>query len=239
MLKSFFGRNNQIRFSCEIEHWDIIPKPYLSKKYIPDWFKSLPMRVDNLEKLNNSTVKRCVPFLDAMSIGYIIPLAADVEITTNSDASGISWNSKYFSPIIETHGKQQITSERNPHPKEHLPPLKFMNYWKIQTPPGWSTLFISPINRQDTRFECLGGLVDTDKYTNFINFPFMFTQPNFTGIIIAGTPLVQAIPIKRDTLLNTSVVEEFSEKDYISVDRMKKKLQAHESYYRDYLVEKK
>ena len=239
MLKSFFGKNKEIRFSCEHEHWDIIPKPYSSKKYIPDWFKALPMRVDNLEKLHNSTVKRCMPFLDAMSIGYIIPLAADVEITTNEDASGISWFSKYIRPIIEKHGKEQITGDKSPNPRGNMPPLKFMNYWKIETPPGWSTLFVSPINREDNRFTCFGGLVDTDTYTNFINFPFQFNQPNFTGIITAGTPLVHAIPIKRDALLNANKVERFSEKDYRNVERMQKKLQAHESYYRDYLVEKK
>ena len=54
-----------------------------------------------------------------------------------------------------------------------------------------------------------------------------------------GTPLVHAIPIKRDALLNANKVERFSEKDYRNVERMQKKLQAHESYYRDYLVEKK
>jgi hypothetical protein len=239
MFKSFFGMNNQIRFSCIEQDWDIVPKPYSAKKYIPDWFKALPMRIDNIEKLNNSTVKRCVPFLDAMTIGYIIPLAADVEIRTNSDASGIDWDTKFYKKIIDTHGKAQITSQKSPHPQENIPPLKFINPWLIQTPPGWSTLFIPPINRYDSRFACIGGLVDTDRYDNFINFPFMFTQPNFTGILTAGTPLVQAIPIKRDDILSNSIIEQFSQSDYKKVDIASRKLQAHESYYRDEVVVKK
>ena len=71
------------------EDWDIIPKPYASRKFIPDWFKAMPMRVGNEEKLNSSTIKRCVPFLEAMTVGYIIPLAADIEFKTNEDASGV------------------------------------------------------------------------------------------------------------------------------------------------------
>ena len=239
MFKSFFGSNNQIRFSCMEEDWDIISKPYPSRKFIPDWFKAMPMRVDNVEKLNSSTVKRCVPFLEAMTVGYIIPLAADIEFTTNEDASGVEWNSKFYKDIMGKHGKDQITSEKSPHPREHIPPLKFINYWRIQTPPGWSTLFIPPINREDSRFTCIGGLVDTDVYDNFINFPFMFTKPNFTGIIEAGTPLVQAIPIKRDSLLNKNVVEKFNESDYKIIEKTQKQLKVHESHYRDNLVQKK
>jgi hypothetical protein len=239
MFKSFFGMNNQMRFSCMEEDWDVIPKPYSARKYIPNWFKALPMRIDNIERLNNSTVKRCVPFLDAMSIGYIIPLPADVEIETNNDASGIKWNTKFYKNVIDTHGKAQITTQKSPHPHENIPPLKFINPWLVTTPPGWSTLFIPPINREDTRFTCIGGLVDTDVYDNFINLPFMFTQPNFTGIIPAGTPLVQAIPIKRDTILSKSNIDKFLESDYARVDIASKKLKSHESYYRDEVAVKK
>ena len=32
-----------------------------------------------------------------------------------------------------------------------------MNYWLVKTPPGWSTLFISPINRPDPRLSFIGG----------------------------------------------------------------------------------
>jgi hypothetical protein len=239
MLKHFFGKHNQIRFSCMEEDWDIIPKPYPSKKFIPDWFKALPMRINNEEKLNGSTVKRCVPFLDAMTIGYIIPLAADIQFTTNDDASGLEYFSKFYKDIVGTHGKNQITSERVPNPKENLPPMKFINYWKIKTPPGWSTLFIPPINREDSRFTCIGGLVDTDVYDNFINFPFFFNQPNFTGILESGTPLVQAISIKRDSLLTNNIVEVFSKKDYVELEKTQKQLKTHESHYRDNLVSKK
>jgi len=237
MFKSFFGKNKQVRFSCPEEYWDVVPKPYPAKKFMPDWLKALPMRINNEEKLNNSTIKRCVPFLDAMSIGYIIPLAADVYVKSNEDASGIEWNSAI--EIILQHKKEQITTDKVPNPNAHMPPLKFISHWVIQTPPGWSTLFIPPINREDTRFSIIGGLVDTDNYFNQIYLPFFFKEKNYEGILKTGTPLAQAIPIKRSEFLSKANVEKFTEADYKNMDVTKRRIRSHESYYRNEIVEKK
>jgi hypothetical protein len=239
MFKSFFGNNKEIKFLCNEEDWDVIPKPYLSKKYMPDWYKALPMYVDNQEKFKSSTIKRCNPFFDAMAAGYIIPSAADVYFETNEDASYINFEWQFHKTMIETHGKKQITNKKNPNPNGNFPPLKFMNYWLVQTPPGWSTLFINPINRQDPRLSFIGGFVDTDKYFENINFPFFFTEPNFSGIIKQGTPLVQAIPIKRSELLNTNDIRKFTEKEFENLQKTRKKMAAKQSLYRDTLVEKK
>jgi hypothetical protein len=47
-------------------------------------------------------------------------------------------------------------------------------------------------------FTVLPGIVDTDSYTGIINFPFVLNNLFWEGIIPAGTPIVQAIPFKRD-----------------------------------------
>ena len=41
--------------------------PLSAKKLIPDWFKKIPPHNEN-----DMTVKKCVPFIDAMSVGYTI-----------------------------------------------------------------------------------------------------------------------------------------------------------------------
>ena len=81
----------QIEFLCMKEDYGVIPEPYPARKYLPQWFKDLPPKVDKKDKLENSTIKRCAPFLDAMVVGWIIPLAADVEIITNNDATGLDY----------------------------------------------------------------------------------------------------------------------------------------------------
>ena len=47
-------------------------------------------------------------------------------------------------------------------------------------------------------FTILEGLVDTDKYTSPVNFPFTLNNLDFEGLIPAGTPVAQVIPIKRE-----------------------------------------
>ena len=42
------------------------------------------------------------------------------------------------------------------------------------------------------------GIVDTDKYTAPVNFPFVLNDANFEGLIPAGTPMAQVIPFKRE-----------------------------------------
>ena len=57
-------------------------------------------------------------------------------------------------------------------------PIKALNQWHIKTPPGWSTLFVAPLNRDNDIFQAIPGIVDTDKFTENINFPGFFVKPD-------------------------------------------------------------
>lgn len=232
-----FKASDEIEFMCEEEDWDVIPKPYPSKKLIPDWFKALPPKLNN--GLSSSTVKRCPPFLDAMSIGWIIPLAGDVEFTTNETASSVNYKWSFYKPLIENHSFNQITTDKVPNPLLPKPPIKFLNYWMIKVPKGYSVLFVPPLNRPDPRFTCMSGLVDCDGYFEYINFPFTFNQPNYYGVIEAGTPLIQVIPIKRNTLLKNQTIRKMQTSEYNEHELTKRKLKSHASHYRDTIWEKK
>ena len=107
--------DSKIEFFCHQEDWDVIPNPYPAKKLMPDWYKSLPPKIGD-KGLSSSTAKRCHPFLDALSLGWIIPLAADVEFKTNSDASHVEYKWNFYKTMIENHGMEQITSDKSPNP---------------------------------------------------------------------------------------------------------------------------
>jgi hypothetical protein len=232
-----FKKEPKIEFLCQKEDWGIIPEPYKAKKYIPDWFKSLPMKLG--PGLNQSTVKRCNPFFDSMSIGWIIPLAADIEIKSNSNASGLDYSWDFYKPLIENHNPAQVTTEKNPNPIGNKPPIKFLNYWAVKVPKGYSVLFVPPLNRPDERFSIMSGFVDCDGYFEYINFPFVWTKPDFHGILPAGTPLVQAIPIKRNTLIHQELVRTFTEEDNNELEWTRRKRKATPSHYRDTIWSKK
>lgn len=228
-----------IEFLCEEKDFGIIPKPIPSRHLIPEWFKKLPGKIDGKETLNNSTIKRCPPFLDAMTMGSIIPLVADVSFSTNEDASQVQWNHNFYKSVVESHSWKQITSPKAPNPVDPLPPIKFLNYWMIKVPKGYSVMFMPPLNRPDPRFYCLSGVVECDKYWEYINFPGFITQPNFQGIIPAGTPLVQCIAFKRDSVLRGEKISKLSAEDLKRRQKTRDKRASHESYYRDQLWERK
>lgn len=235
MFKWFNNDKSIIQFRCLEEDWDVIPKPFPSRKYMPDWFKSLPPKLG--KGFEQSTIKRCSPFLDTLTAGWILPLASEIYIKTNDDCSSFEWKCNYEKPIIETHNASQLNNEK--HPEFPKPPLKFMNYWSIKVPNGWSVLFTPPLNRTDDRFVCFSGIVDCDNYEEFINFPFFWTKPNFDGILPVGTPLVQVIPIHRKSFEMEYNAHPFSKNEWKVIERGRAIRKTNESWYRNKLWTRK
>lgn len=233
----FWKRKPKLEFLALEGDYGNIPAPYPARKLVPEWYKALPPRLH--PGLESGSLKRCPPFLDAMVTGWIIPLAADVEIKSNEDASGINYNWQFHRPMIENHNTAQVTHESSPAPHRHQPPMKWMNWWAIKCPPGYSMLFVPPLNRPDPRFTVFSGLVDCDGYFEFVNFPFVWNEPNFHGIVEAGTPLVQVIPIKRSTLFRDSTVRQFTPDDLRDLENTRAKRRSRISLYRDEIWERK
>ncbi len=233
----FWNKKSKLEFMAQSGDYGNIPEPYPARKLIPEWYKALPPRLH--PGLESGSLKRCAPFLDAMVTGWIIPLAADVEIKSNENASGIEYNWQFNKPMIENHVRAQVTDDKCPAPHADQPPMKWLNWWAIKCPPDYSLLFMPPLNRPHEHFTVFSGLVDADGYFEFINFPFTWNTPNFHGIIPAGTPLVQVIPIKRSTILKNSIIREFTEQDSKNMESTRAKRRSHISFYRDKVWDRK
>lgn len=188
--------SRSIRFSCRPEDHGVIAPPLAAKTVLPDWFRKLPpVDAQQASATNNGlTVKRCMPFLDAMTTGWILPLAATVRLEVKDGGSAVDAGWEFDRVMVSNHGAHQVAG----NPKEPAPPCKFLNYWSIRTPPGWSCLFLPPLNRPAQPFECVAGIVDTDTYAAHIHFPFFATAPDGLYVIEKRTPLVQVIPFRRE-----------------------------------------
>ena len=151
-----------IRFLCKPEDHGVIAEPVPAKTVLPDWFRKLPaVDKQHASATNNGlTIKRCMPFLDAMTSGWILPLAATVRLEIKNEGSTVDAGWEFDRPMVSNHGAHQVAG----NPREPRPPCKFHNYWSIRTPPGWSCLFVPPLNRAGQPFECVAGIVDTDTY---------------------------------------------------------------------------
>ena len=186
-----------VKFTLEKEHEGVFPAPVPALKRAPDFYKAI--KSQSGEHPATGTVKRCVPFLDAMSAGFIMPLWADLYVTAEGGSLNLSFPDNFpMSRSIEFHGYMQMPEHplaEKPYGKDFL---KFVNPWLIETDPGYSCLFTSPLNHLETRIKILDGVVDTDTYYNNVNFPFLWTGGDGKFFIPKGTPLVQVIPFKRE-----------------------------------------
>ena len=179
----------------DVEH-AFYPEP--ATKNIPEWYKKTDSFMGSkkfavFNNNGNQTIKKCMPVFDAIAAGYIIKTFVDVYVTlTDDNVSYFNWPG--FEPI-SFHPIEQALE----HPlMNNRPYPKWNNPWSVQTPQGYSSLFVPPMHNPNGIFTILPGIVDTDSYISPVNFPFTLDNPNFEGMIPAGTPICQVIPFKRD-----------------------------------------
>ncbi|WP_217468210.1 hypothetical protein [Haloterrigena gelatinilytica] len=217
-----------IEFATEPELYGVIPEPIPANKVLPEWYRHLEGRMG--EGLNQSTVKRCAPFLDALSMGWIIPLAGEVEFNAQSEEF-VNYEWGFDRELVSNHSPDQVGGEE--FPLAPFPIIKFHNFWAINVPDGYSVLFTKPLNRVENRFQVFSGVVDCDSYYNYVNFPCVWSAPEFSGVIPAGTPLIQAIPFKRDGIISDAVVKEMDDEEQAEIQKTKTILSGRESAYRN------
>ena len=176
------------------EMLEVWPHPKPASRFIPDEYKKLE-RFTN-DNIHTPTIKTCMPFLDSMTAGYIISFDQDYVVDAVEDDFSV------------TPANRQA-EDFGFHNEAQLPPAwknlsgknagKFHNKWLIKTPPGYSCLFIKPMNRIEERFSVIAGIVDTDTYVSLINFPFILHKRDKQFVIKKGEPMVQVIPFKRES----------------------------------------
>lgn len=211
-----------IEFRTHPELKGIIPDVVPARKMIPEWFKNMPVHSSGTgDNVTSSTVKRCVPFLDAMMLGYIIPLWADIHVETDETAAKIT---SKWQEIVHPHKAAQIAGSPYGESQYGKNPMKFNSPWIIKTEPGWSVLITQPFNHGTSPFHIMTGIIDTDNYKSFVNFPFIWTQPNFSGIVERGTAVAQVIPFKREDLETESFLGTITQEDMFEDARVKASL---------------
>jgi hypothetical protein len=194
------------------------PKPAI--KDVPDWYIECPEYISGDSKAitnfdidkTTHTIKKCMPVFDAMTAGYILYTQVDVQVTQVYGVPYYTWPSQDF---IAFH---PISQAPNYPLNKGVPYAKFVNPYSIITQKGYSVLFTQPFHRNSI-FTILPGIVDTDTYIPEVAFPFILNNPNWEGIIPAGTPMAQIIPFKRESW-NYKIG---SEKEIKEIEKIKKK----------------
>ena len=197
-----------IDFSCSLKGF--IPEPKPSLQFIPEGYKKMQRYFENKVREDNKTVKMCMPFLDALTVGYIIPFPADMNCFYDKDEVLMNFELSQTIPLefqkffgVEAHADNQITKDLRYNRRTVEAIFKFKNPWTIKTPPGYSCLFTNPLN-QNTNFKIIDGIVDTDTYDLPVQFPFYWTLDSEKQCVLEkGAPMVQIIPFKRESWKST------------------------------------
>jgi hypothetical protein len=177
---------------------DIQP-PIPSSTHLPPYLRSIPAPTRSQPTFNDNgyetNVRACAPFLDAATAGWTQYSWSDIHIEVNGAAIRYHFSDSQM-PILS---HRQMRAEMAQAYTGYLP-VEFMwlSQWQPQTPAGYSLLITHPLNRPDLPFLTTSGIIDADVFTVEGNgqVPF-YLRAGFSGLIPAGTPLYQLIPIRR------------------------------------------
>jgi len=192
---------------------DPMIRPTPAVKLLPDWYKNLEPYFEKKEK--SPTIKKCIPFRDALCAGYLLRAPKDLFFLakpSEHNENDLCWVARNDNPIASMmHLNVNTSSKSQMHPTTQLGgdkcPLvhknqkrnffKIINPFNIHTPKGYSCLFMPPLNRFSDKFEIIQGIVDTDEQ-HVVNFPIIIKSKNEEVIIKKGEPYAQVFPFKRD-----------------------------------------
>lgn len=186
------------------KYWQPIP----AGDKIPEFIKNLPDVKDSYETSEKiiDNIKACLPVMDYISAGYLLPVCFECCITTSV---------RNFSEVV-TLQSARIQDLSNPEiktsklaaifDKSTCPftgkdsPKHFFKYttdWAIKTPPGYSCLIMQPFFDKDKKITIIPAIIDTDVYHKPIPISgYLNTKEEVR--LRPGDYMIQAIPFKRD-----------------------------------------
>lgn len=186
-----------LTFLCPPELAGHIPFPRPAADCVPDWYRALPPILD-LDRDDGGrapgTVRACLPFADALALGWMLPLPFDLSVTRDdADQLVFQWaDAVPFRPVALMH-PGQIGGDDGIFSGDL--PLKFVNPWRVVLPQGWSAAMLHPLNHFELPFTTFNAVVDCDTHAHAVDIPFRWTGS--AAVLPAGTPIAQIVPFQR------------------------------------------
>lgn len=219
-----------IEFVCKEEDYGKIPEPIPANSVIPDWYEEMEESFeyeDEEQTREVKTVTKCMPFLDAMTMGWILPLADDLHVTTNEDGE-TEFYSSFHKQLVHTQPAEQFGPVTSMVEEDTI--VQFRGFWWAVAPEGYSIVITSPLNRFESRFRPTSGVVDVDSFLTGLNSVVLWEEGSYEGTIEKGTPVVQVIPFERDAILSDAVTRPFSSEEEERIEQQKAEWK--DAYYR-------
>lgn len=200
----------KITARCHPALKDLLPEPVPARSCLPDWLGKMPsdVQAESMGGKPVRTLKHCPPLIDALRTGVMLLCPTDIHVS----GQDISWDWDFpHDPTLTlsraplgVHVPEQATGSAHQNDGDLF--IKFVNYWTLEVPEGWSIAFHHPAGFPDLPFTTLSGIVDCDRFgLGYVHFPAAL-KPGFEGVIAKGTPIVQCFPMQRDVELEVATM---------------------------------
>jgi hypothetical protein len=219
MFEFFKNKKPKITWWSSIKHLEKITPVVPADKYIPQWFKQVKK---NYSK-SHSNVKLCPSYLKYFSLGWVMPLWCDVELSINNEGL-IIWRTPNIDFQFEFHDDYQYKDLVPKNEQDSIAcVLKPVSPWLVKISKGWSLLQLPMSYEFNPDWQVLSGVLPASSWpqTNhqIIIRKSFFDNKQKKNVILKGAPLAQYIPVPDNYI--SEVVEETEElKEHDNTSRL-------------------
>jgi hypothetical protein len=193
------SRRTFVEFGIEQHLLGVFELPDQARHSLPHAYRTIPRTLSD-RPLAPKSVRGCMPFFDAMTYGFAIPLPYDLAISSRDNGAEIELATPPVTNAelgldgnqLATVIPQQALGALSPYPVFKLE----TPYW-VRTSAPVSSLITAPLNH----FSPVGvvsGLIDSDRIDTKLKLFIYWLGPDGDHSIKAGTTVAQLLPIRRD-----------------------------------------
>jgi hypothetical protein len=235
LIRSWISRQAEeepaVTFTASPELYGAIPEPTPATREIPQWYSDTPMiRGGGTRRTHPSdevTVRGCIPFLEGMTTGWVMKTPTDIYITRESKGT--------LSVVTPTD--RTVVQSRDMVQGMELGPTDFLlsinTFWSIKTSPGYLTYNLPLLNKFDSRFRTMSGLIESDSYQDTHKVELLWREDSPEGHIPAGTPISQVITVDKDSVNMDGRIRERTPSEETDLDRFNIMRNAIRHFYRE------
>jgi hypothetical protein len=226
--------SKDVEFKIKEEYYGVVPEPVPSTKKMPKWYSEMPLNEEDEygTDITNKTAKACMPFFEATTRGWMLPLPADVKFRVTDDELNVEVNNLGGCDVVEPQGTSPYGN--NPLVNGSHYPIELQTPWHVDAPDDYMAWVLPPLNRHEfdiyDHFKPYSGIFNADKTFRQLGIVGLLDLDNIHNVRIkSGTPIAQVVFMHRDSFAQTASTEPMSDEDILKMerDRNKKKVNPH------------
>tara|TARA_B100000287_G_scaffold410505_1_gene439025 strand:- start:46142 stop:46870 length:729 start_codon:yes stop_codon:yes gene_type:complete len=165
---------------------------------------------------------KCPALKQLGSTGWIVPMPCDVKIITNGDMETVDWKAPTLldtdNGFVSVHDGTQSAASAPPHSMNSV--IKIGTTWRVSAPKDVVFIQSPVLYNGEKRFTSALGIFDPRRVPQ-LNAQLYWHVLEGETLIEAGTPMMQLIPMMRESLRSFDYfVEDASHEDYVFEEKL-------------------